>query len=79
VQDQITAQQAVVDADNAAADEAAAAATAATVGTDPASLDAALADMANKPVDADVTAWAEGVLAGKIDQMATKIEAETTP
>lgn len=72
VQDQITAQQAVVDADNAAA-------AAATVGTDQASLDAALTDMANKPVDPDVTAWAQGVLAGKVDQMAAKIEAETTP
>ena len=75
MEDQITAQQAIVDA----AADAQAAADAATVGTDQASLDAALADMANKPVDPEVTTWAQGVLAGKIDQMATKIEAETTP
>ena len=79
VKDQITAQKAVVDADNAAADDAEAAAATATVGTDQASLDAALTDMANKPVDDEVTAWAQGVLADKIDQMATKIEAQTTP
>ncbi|TGQ78511.1 hypothetical protein EN849_32530, partial [Mesorhizobium sp. M2D.F.Ca.ET.206.01.1.1] len=54
-------------------------AAAAAVGTDPAALDAALADMANKPVDADVTAWAQGVLADKIDQMAAKLQAGTTP
>lgn len=41
-----------------------------------ASLDTALADMANKPVDQEVTNWAKGVLAGKIDQAAA---AMTTP
>ncbi|MBZ9737704.1 MULTISPECIES: hypothetical protein [unclassified Mesorhizobium] len=63
--EQVAAQQKVVDA--------------AAVGTDPASLDAALTDMANKPVDAEVTAWAQGVLAGKIDQAAAKLQAGTTP
>lgn len=65
LEDQIDAQQEVVDA--------------AEVGTDPATLDAALTEMANKPVDADVTAWAQGVLAGKIDETAAAIQAEATP
>ncbi|MBZ9893165.1 MULTISPECIES: hypothetical protein [unclassified Mesorhizobium] len=60
LQDQIAAQQEVVDA--------------AAVGTDPATLDAALTDMANKPVDAEVTAWAQGVLAGKIDETAAAMQ-----
>jgi len=77
--EKITAQTAVVADANAAAAEAEAAATTATVGTDQASLDAALANMANKPIDAEVTTWAQGVLADKIDQTAAKIEAETTP
>ncbi|RVB18492.1 hypothetical protein ENZ76_29570, partial [Mesorhizobium sp. M7A.F.Ca.CA.002.10.1.1] len=67
----IAALQAEVAADNAAA--------AAAVGTDDASLDAALADMANKPVDAAVTSWAQDVLAGKIDQTAAAMQTETTP
>lgn len=60
LEDQIDAQQEVVDA--------------AEVGTDPATLDAALTEMANKPVDADVTAWAQGVLAGKIDETAATMQ-----
>ena len=60
-----------------AADKAAAAAAA--VGTDDASLDAALTDMANKPVDDEVTTWAQGVLADKIDQTAATMQTETTP
>ncbi|MBZ9918195.1 MULTISPECIES: hypothetical protein [unclassified Mesorhizobium] len=60
LQDQIAAQQEVVDA--------------VAVGTDPATLDAALTDMANKPVDAEVTAWAQGVLAGKIDETAAAMQ-----
>ncbi|TIN17458.1 MAG: hypothetical protein E5Y31_29245 [Mesorhizobium sp.] len=54
-------------------------AAAAEVGTDDVSLDAALTEMANKPVDDEVTAWAQGVLADKIDQAAATMEAETTP
>lgn len=69
---EITAQEAEVTAANEAA-------AAAEVGTDDASLDAALADMANKPVDAAVTSWAQGVLADKIDQTAAAMQAETTP
>lgn len=72
LQAEITAQEAEVTAANDAA-------TAAATGTDDVSLDAALTDMANKPVDAEVTAWAQGVLADKIDQTAAAIEAETTP
>ncbi|MBZ9999068.1 MULTISPECIES: hypothetical protein [unclassified Mesorhizobium] len=60
LQDQIAAQQEAVDE--------------AAVGTDPAALDAALTDMANKPVDAEVTAWAQGVLAGKIDETAAAMQ-----
>ena len=63
-------EQAVVDAQKAAdtaQDEADAAAA------DIPSLDTALADMANKPVDTEVTDWANGVLADKIDQMAAKL------
>lgn len=67
VQNQITAEQATLAADTTAAAQAQAAATAAAVGTDQASLTAALQTMANKPVDAQVTAWAQGVLAGKIN------------
>ncbi|AZO40159.1 hypothetical protein EJ076_02980 [Mesorhizobium sp. M7D.F.Ca.US.005.01.1.1] len=55
------------------------AAEAAAEGTDDASLDAALTDMANKPVDDEVTAWAQGVLADKIDQTAATMQTETTP
>jgi hypothetical protein len=72
LQAEIAAQQTEVTAANEAA-------AAAEVGTDDASLDAALADMANKPVDAAVTSWAQGVLANKIDQTAAAMEAETTP
>ncbi|ESZ37802.1 hypothetical protein X731_29360 [Mesorhizobium sp. L2C054A000] len=35
--------------------------------------------MANKPVDADVTEWANGVLAEKIDEMASKQDPAPTP
>ena len=77
--DQITAQQDVVDAADTKAAQAEADAKAATVGTDPASLNAALTEMANKPVDAEVTTWAEGVLADKIDQAAAALQAEATP
>ncbi|RVC73773.1 hypothetical protein EN745_31770, partial [Mesorhizobium sp. M4A.F.Ca.ET.022.05.2.1] len=35
--------------------------------------DAALAEMANKPVDDEVTEWATGVLDDKIDQVAAKL------
>ena len=72
----IDAQKAVDDANKALAD-AQAAATANPAPTD-ASLDAALASMANKPVDADVTAWAKDTLAGKIDATAAAT-APTTP
>ncbi|RWM05991.1 MAG: hypothetical protein E5X80_22415 [Mesorhizobium sp.] len=61
------ANQALTDAQTEAAN---------TPAPDDATLDAALADMANKPVDADVTDWAKGVLADKIDQAAA---ATTTP
>jgi chromosome segregation ATPase len=74
--DQITAQQkAITDAQTAAqtAQDAATAAAAAVP-----SLDTALADMANKPVDTEVKDWANGVLADKIDQMAAKL-APATP
>ncbi|WP_189401174.1 MULTISPECIES: hypothetical protein [unclassified Mesorhizobium] len=49
--------------------DAQAAVTANPAPTD-ASLDTALQDMANKPVDQEVTDWAKGVLADKIDQAA---------
>ncbi|PDQ17958.1 hypothetical protein CN311_27400 [Mesorhizobium sanjuanii] len=67
LQAEVTAQEAVVAAANDAAQ-------AASVGTDDASLDAALTEMANKPVDAEVTAWAQGVLADKIDQTAAAMQ-----
>jgi hypothetical protein len=41
-------------------------------------LDTALADMANKPVDADVTAWAKDTLAGKIDAVAAATATTST-
>ena len=75
LQAQIDAQQTALNNANLAAANAQAAAAAATVGTDDASLEAALAEMANKPVDPEVTAWAKAVLADKIDQQA----AMTTP
>ncbi|TGT27333.1 hypothetical protein EN812_34435, partial [Mesorhizobium sp. M4B.F.Ca.ET.169.01.1.1] len=55
--------------------DAQAAVTANPAPTD-ASLDTALQDMANKPVDQQVTDWAKGVLADKIDQAAA---ATSTP
>ena len=67
LQAEVTAQEAAVTAANDAAE-------AASAGTDDASLDAALTDMANKPVDAEVTAWAQGVLADKIDQTAAAMQ-----
>lgn len=67
LQAEVTAQEAVVTAANDAAE-------AASAGTDDASLNAALTDMANKPVDAEVTAWAQGVLAAKIDQTAAAMQ-----
>ncbi|WP_292147052.1 hypothetical protein [Mesorhizobium sp.] len=75
VQSQIDAQNAAITADTQAVTDAQAAVAANPAPTD-ASLDAALTDMANKPVDADVTAWAKDTLAGKIDAMAA---ATTTP
>ena len=67
---------AVTDAQTAAA----AAQTAADTADDNIpSLDDALADMANKPVDAEVTDWANGVLAEKIDQAAAKMAPPETP
>ncbi|RWH69468.1 MAG: hypothetical protein EOQ86_30195 [Mesorhizobium sp.] len=69
---QVAAQETTVSDAEAAAAAAQTAADQAAVGTDDASLDAALADMANKPVDAEVTDWAKGVLADKIDQVAAK-------
>jgi hypothetical protein len=35
--------------------------------------------MANKPVDAQVTAWAKDTLAGKIDAAAAAAASTTTP
>ncbi|MER9262865.1 hypothetical protein NKI45_31330, partial [Mesorhizobium sp. M0619] len=69
-QEQIDAAQAALDTANIAAADAAAAVP---------SLDDALADMANKPVDAKVTEWANGVLAEKIDEMAAKQTPAATP
>ncbi|ESX08404.1 hypothetical protein X767_33320 [Mesorhizobium sp. LSJC264A00] len=69
------AQTAFDDATQAAADAQAAAADAAA---NVPSIDAALAQMANKPVDPEVTDWANGVLADKIDQVAAKL-APATP
>ncbi|MDX8491835.1 hypothetical protein RFN29_09605 [Mesorhizobium sp. VK22B] len=79
---QIADVQAQIDAQNTAiADDTQAVADAQTEATntpapDDASLDAALQDMANKPVDQEVTDWAKGVLADKIDQAAAST---TTP
>lgn len=79
---QIADVQAQIDAQNTAiADDTQAVADAQTAvdntpAPDDATLDAALTDMANKPVDAAVTDWAKGVLADKIDQAAA---ATTTP
>ncbi|ESZ17293.1 hypothetical protein X735_11045 [Mesorhizobium sp. L2C085B000] len=75
--------QADLDAAQAALDDAtqdaAAAQTAATAAAaNVPSIDAALAQMANKPVDPEVTDWANGVLADKIDQVAAKL-APATP
>ncbi|TPI55882.1 hypothetical protein FJ417_23660 [Mesorhizobium sp. B3-1-7] len=76
VQGQIDAQNTAITADNQAVTDAQAAVDNAPPPTD-ASLDAALAEMANKPVDADVTAWAKDTLAGKIDAQAAATA--TTP
>ncbi|MES0190498.1 hypothetical protein [Mesorhizobium sp. C264A] len=70
--------QADLDAAQAALDDAtqdaAAAQTAATAAAaNVPSIDAALAQMANKPVDPEVTDWANSVLADKIDQVAAKL------
>ncbi|CDX20804.1 conserved exported hypothetical protein [Mesorhizobium sp. ORS 3324] len=73
VQAQIDAQNATITADTQAVADAQAAVTANPAPTD-ATLDAALTDMANKPVDADVTDWAKGVLADKIDQEAAAMQ-----
>ena len=67
---------AVTDAEEAAAKAQEAAADAAA---NIPSLDDALADMANKPVDPEVTEWANGVLAEKIDQMAATLTPPATP
>ncbi|RRH94805.1 hypothetical protein EH240_26320 [Mesorhizobium tamadayense] len=75
VQSQIDAQNTTITGDTQAVADAQAAADAA-VAPDDASLDAALQDMANKPVDQEVTDWAKGVLADKIDQAAA---ATSTP
>ena len=71
----ISEQQGAVDAAQLEADEAQAAADEAAVGTDEASLEAALNEMANKPVDDEVVEWATGVLDGKIDEMKAVLEA----
>lgn len=69
LQDKVTEAQTAADLAKTEADTAAA---------EVPSLDDALADMANKPVDAEVTDWAKDVLADKIDQMAAKL-APATP
>ncbi|TIV94762.1 MAG: hypothetical protein E5V85_22790 [Mesorhizobium sp.] len=75
VQAQVDAQNtAVADDTQAVADAQAAVDN--TPAPDDASLDAALQDMANKPVDQEVTDWAKDVLADKIDQAAA---ATSTP
>lgn len=71
-------EEAVADA-QIAADEAQAEAEA-TPAPDDAALETALNEMANKPVDEDVIAWAKGVLGvgediGKIDEMRERLEA----
>ena len=66
---QLADAQAALDAANAALTTATTTATNTPPPTD-ASLDTALAGMANKPVDADVTAWAKDTLAAKIDAIA---------
>ncbi|RWE81181.1 MAG: hypothetical protein EOS63_10135 [Mesorhizobium sp.] len=75
VQSQIDAQNAAITADTQAVADAQTEVTN-TPAPDDATLDAALQDMANKPVDQEVTDWAKGVLADKIDQAAA---ATTTP
>ncbi|PBB79146.1 hypothetical protein CK218_20270 [Mesorhizobium sp. WSM3879] len=75
VQAQIDAQNAAIATDTQAVADAQAAVTA-NPAPDDATLDAALQDMANKPVDQEVTDWAKDVLADKIDQAAT---ATSTP
>ena len=75
VQAQIDAQNAAIAADTQAVTDAQAAVTA-NPAPDDATLDAALQDMANKPVDQQVTDWAKDVLADKIDQAAA---ATSTP
>ncbi|TIV65548.1 MAG: hypothetical protein E5V86_11650 [Mesorhizobium sp.] len=75
VQSQIDAQNAAITADTQAVADAQTAVTN-TPAPDDATLDAALQDMANKPVDQEVTDWAKGVLADKIDQAAA---ATSTP
>ncbi|CDX31307.1 conserved exported hypothetical protein [Mesorhizobium sp. ORS 3359] len=74
VQSQIDAQNAAITADTQAVADAQTEVTN-TPAPDDATLDSALQDMANKPVDQEVTDWAKGVLADKIDQAA----AATTP
>ncbi|RWJ98105.1 MAG: hypothetical protein EOR43_25740 [Mesorhizobium sp.] len=75
VQDQIDAQNTAITDDTQAVTDAEAT-VAANPAPDDASLDAALQDMANKPVDQEVTDWAKDVLADKIDQAAATM---TTP
>ncbi|RUX25539.1 hypothetical protein EOA23_20010 [Mesorhizobium sp. M2A.F.Ca.ET.042.01.1.1] len=75
VKSQIDAQNAAITADTQAVADAQTEVTN-TPAPDDATLDAALQDMANKPVDQEVTDWAKGVLADKIDQAAA---ATTTP
>ncbi|TGS16126.1 hypothetical protein EN852_010970 [Mesorhizobium sp. M2E.F.Ca.ET.209.01.1.1] len=69
VQGQIDAQNTAITADTQAVADAQTEVTN-TPAPDDATLDAALQDMANKPVDQEVTDWAKGVLADKIDQAA---------
>ncbi|RAZ86959.1 hypothetical protein DPM33_26805 [Mesorhizobium hawassense] len=69
VQAQIDAQNTAITADNQAITDAQTEVTN-TPAPDDATLDTALQDMANKPVDQEVTDWAKGVLADKIDQAA---------
>ena len=79
LQAQITEQEGVVaDAEQAVTD-AQAAADAAAVGTDDASLQAAIEAMANKPVDDEVMGWAKDVLDVKIDEMRVVLETPETP
>jgi hypothetical protein len=77
----IAEQEGVVEEAKKAAIDAEAAATAAAVGTDDASLEAALEAMSNKTVNAEVMTWAKEVLGvgeeiGKIDEMSAALKAE---